>query len=400
MISDQDHYSLIEKNSERLYKKLARHLDNLPAGFPETGNGLELHLLRRLFTPVEAELAAHVTLIPEEADVIALRAGLPPDQTAVQLKEMALKGLIFSIERPNKSPLYMANQFVIGIWEYHVQDLDLELIKDMNSYLPPLFKEAWRIPQLRTIPVNRSLTPKLEVFTYENAEELIKRQKKIVVAPCICRRERTMAGEGCSKPLESCLVFGLAADYYERNGLGRVISVPQAMEILHQADEMGLVLQPGNYQKAGNICCCCGCCCGVLRTLKQLPRPVDHISSPFYAVSDPTTCTACGTCVDRCQMDAVAIENGIATINLDRCIGCGLCVTTCSTESMTLIRKPADRQPVVYETSRQTYLQLGRLRKKLSRWEILKMLFRSKVDRLFVVMGINNHYVKLKSAWK
>jgi len=377
--------------SERLYKNLARHLDSLPAGYPKTADGMELRLLHRLFTPAEAELAVHVTLIPETAEVIAMRAGLPLEQTEIQLKNMALKGLIYDIQRSNKPPLYMANQYVIGIWEYHVNDLDLELIEDMNAYLPALFKEAWRIPQLRIIPVNRSVTPKLEVLTYENAAELISRQKKIVVAPCICRRERTMADEGCTKPLESCLIFGLAADYYERNGIGRVIDKKQAAAILQQADEMGLVLQPGNNQKASNICCCCGCCCGVLRTLKHLPRPVDHISSPFYAYSMPDTCTGCETCVDRCQMDAVFIENSQAVINLDRCIGCGLCVTTCPTDSMTLVRKSEAEQPAVLATSRQMYLQLGRLRNKFSNWQILKMLLRSKLDRLLVNIGINSN---------
>ncbi len=392
----QDDSMLLEDKSELLYKKLAGHLNNLPAGFPKTDNGLEIRLLRRLFTPTEAELAVQLTLIPEKADVIALRAGIPFVQALSRLRQMSLKGLIYSIEKSDNQPLFMANQFVIGIWEYHVQNLDLELIKDMDDYIPTLFKEAWKIPQLRTIPVNRSLTPKLEVMTYENAEELLRRRGKIVVAPCICRREQTMTGSGCTKPLESCLIFGLTADYYERNGLGRVISTQQAIEILHQADKAGLVLQPGNYQKAGNICCCCGCCCGVLRTLKKLPRPVDHISSPFYATSAADTCNGCETCVDRCQMDAIYIENSKSIINLDRCIGCGLCVTTCPTGSMTLIRKSADRQPVVYETSRQAYLQLGQSRNKFGNWEILKMLVRSKVDRLLVALGIDDYYLKLK----
>jgi len=89
-----------------------------------------------------------------------------------------------------------------------------------------------------------------------------------------------------------------------------------------------------------------------------------------------------------------------AIVDKGTCTGCGLCVTTCPTGSMTLIRKPVEIQPVVHETSRQTYLQLGRLRKKLNGWKILKILLRSKVDRLRVASGINDHYIKLKSTWK
>jgi ferredoxin len=386
--------------SELLYKRLAEHLNALPAGYPPSGDDLELRILRRLFTAAEAELAVQLTLIPETAEVIALRAGIPADQTLSRLRQLALKGLIYSIEKHGRQPLFMANQFVIGVWEYHVNDLDKDLIRDMEEYIPTLFREAWKVPQLRTIPVNRSLTPALEVMTYEKAEELIRRRGKIAVAPCICRRERTMVGQGCSKPLESCLVFGTVADYYARNGIGRIITLQEALGILRQADEAGLVLQPGNYQQAGNICCCCGCCCGVLRTLKKLPRPADHISSPFYAVCASADCNGCETCLDRCQMEAIKIEDCKAVIDLGRCIGCGLCVTTCPTAALTLQRKPAADQPVVFKTSRQTYLQLGQSRKKFRNWEILKMLVRSKTERLLVAAGIGEYYTRFKKSRK
>ena len=48
----------MDKISE-VYRKLARHLDNLPGGFPSTESGVELRILRRLFTPEDAELALH-----------------------------------------------------------------------------------------------------------------------------------------------------------------------------------------------------------------------------------------------------------------------------------------------------------------------------------------------------
>jgi hypothetical protein len=34
-----------------VYEKLAMHLDDLPAGFPRTESGVEIRILRRLFTP-------------------------------------------------------------------------------------------------------------------------------------------------------------------------------------------------------------------------------------------------------------------------------------------------------------------------------------------------------------
>jgi len=61
------------------YRKLAEHLDDLPAAFPSTESGVELRILRRFFTPEEAVLALHLTLLPEEAEVVASRAELAPE---------------------------------------------------------------------------------------------------------------------------------------------------------------------------------------------------------------------------------------------------------------------------------------------------------------------------------
>ena len=72
-----------------VYQRLAKHLDNLPGGFPATESGVELRILRRLFTPDEAELALHLTLIPEEARVIARRAKITRMEADERLQEMA-----------------------------------------------------------------------------------------------------------------------------------------------------------------------------------------------------------------------------------------------------------------------------------------------------------------------
>jgi hypothetical protein len=40
-----------------VYRRLQRHLDELPVGYPATASGVELRILERLFTPEEAEVA-------------------------------------------------------------------------------------------------------------------------------------------------------------------------------------------------------------------------------------------------------------------------------------------------------------------------------------------------------
>ncbi len=351
-------------DTDRIYAALADHLNRLPAGFPATPNGVELRILKRLFTPEEAELAQLLSLRPERPEAVAARCGLDPAVLAEKLEAMARRGLIFRL-RKGEEVRYMAAQFVIGIWEYHVNDLDPDLIRDVNEYLPYFFHPEHRgsTPQLRTIPISRSLTPEQAVMPYEQARRIIEEQDLIVVAPCICRKEHAMMGGGCDAPLESCLVFGVAARYYLENGLGRVLQREEALGILDQAEAKGLVLQPSNAQRVVNLCTCCACCCQVLKNLKAVPNPARYVASNYYAQVDRDRCVGCGTCVERCPMTALVLVGGVAEASRERCIGCGLCVPTCSEQAISVHARPAEERTVppesLSETLRRVALERG-----------------------------------------
>jgi formate hydrogenlyase subunit 6/NADH:ubiquinone oxidoreductase subunit I len=131
-----------------------------------------------------------------------------------------------------------------------------------------------------------------------------------------------------------------------------------------------------------NICCCCGCCCGVLRAIKSFPKPAALVASAFVAALDTATCGGCGTCVERCQMQALKITDGTAALDLDRCIGCGLCVSTCPTGSLELRRKPEPEQPEVPKDGVRAAIQLARARGKLGATSLALKVVQSKFDRL------------------
>lgn len=120
----------------------------------------------------------------------------------------------------------------------------------------------------------------------------------------------------------------------------------------------------------------------MLRSLKFDPKPASLVSSPFVAAADPDLCHGCGICLDRCQMEALSLDDGLVALDGDRCIGCGLCVTTCPSGTLHLKRKPEAEQRQVPRDTVETYLRLGRLRGKLGPRELLGMVVRSKVDRL------------------
>ena len=370
--------------AQDIYKKLAKHLDNLPGGFPSTPSGVEIRILRRIFTPEEAELAIHLALIPEEPRVIARRAKLPVAEAAQKLEEMDKKGQVIGIRRKGEPVQYMAQQFIVGIWEGQVNKLSRELVEEFEEYMPSLFDPGtWRkVPQMRTIPVEKSIAVQHEVMPYERAEEVVRKHTTFAVSNCICRQEFRILGKGCDKPEESCLQFGLAAESVVQMGRGRAITREETLEILRRAEETGLVLQPANSKNPLFICTCCGCCCGVLRLLKRDPKPASLVSSPFVASLDTSTCKGCGICTKRCQMEAIHVENKKAIFNSDRCIGCGLCIDTCRTKSLTLLRKPEAQQSYVPKNIIETSIKLGKARGKLSIGKMVSMQAKSKLDRL------------------
>jgi len=367
-----------------IYEKLADYLDQLPAGFPRTEGGAEMRILRQLFSPEDASLAMNISLIAEEPRVIAYRAGISLEKAEHMLNEMDRKGLIFSIKEKDKPLRYRMQQFIVGFWEQQVYSLTPELVKDFEEYLPEFVNwDIWqKVPQLRVIPVNESIKVVDTILPYEQVFELINAYDEFTVLDCICRKGQHILGKGCNKPLESCLSFGMATERSKRLNRGRIIGRSEAEDILHNAERAGLVLQTGNARNAVYICTCCGCCCGVLRSLKHDSRPASRVSSPFRVRLDSDKCSGCGICIDRCQMDALSINNEKALLNSDRCIGCGLCVSTCSAGSLTLQRKSKQEQFYVPFNLRETYIRLGQARGKMSLLDLIGLKIRSLKDRV------------------
>jgi len=342
---------------ENIYRKLAAHLDTLPEGFSSNDPDADLRLLERLFTKREAALAVHLTLERESAETIAKRADLSLAEAEECLKTMAQKGLIFSAQTGDSPALYQAVPFVIGIYEFQVNNLSKGLIRDLAYHWRTGRKESKSPapPQIRTIPVGKSIETHMDVFSYEQVNKLVQSKNRFAVAPCICRRTAKMTGSGCGAPEESCLIFDEWADFYVEGGRGRAITQPEVFEILERADAANLVLQPSNSRDPSFICCCCGCCCGILTSLKRHPKPAEAAASAFIATLDADLCTACWTCLERCQMDALTEDAGHVLLNSDRCIGCGLCVTTCPSGALILKRKPESEQPQIPATMDDTW---------------------------------------------
>ena len=111
--------------TEEVYVRLREFLDRLPGGFPETDSGIEYRLLERYFTPDEAEIAMVLTPSPETAAAIAARTGMDEVELAGKLEKMATDGSIYRV-RFDGVPYYMALQFLVGVYEFHLNAMDRE----------------------------------------------------------------------------------------------------------------------------------------------------------------------------------------------------------------------------------------------------------------------------------
>ena len=332
--------------NEDVYTRLREFMDTLPGGYPTTPSGVEIKLLKKLFTPEQAELTMKLSPEPEEVPAIAARIGMDEAELAEKLEELALKGCIFRV-REGEKRLYQAYQFVVGVYEFQLNTLDREFSELFEEYLPHigLTMAQVKTSQMRVIPLESAVEATPAVETYNRIRDLVRQEESISVEPCICRKEQGLLGNECEKPKEVCIGLGDFARFYIDNGMGRQISVDEALGVLDTAEQAGLVACPTNSQKIQAICCCCSCCCPILRFAKMTPRPGDNVTSYYEAKLDSEECMDCGLCLDRCQMDAIEEGDEVSGIIDGRCIGCGLCVSTCPEDAISMVVKPDMEAP-------------------------------------------------------
>ena len=333
--------------SDDVYAAARRFLDQFPLGFPEAPSGVEMKILKKLFAPDEARMLVHLTPFPEEADAIAGRTKDPPDRVAETLKRMAGKGLIFRTHRHGKV-LYNAAPFMIGIYEYSVSRLDEELASLYTRYYEECYQAemgASRVPGFKVLPVGESIRSDSVLLPYGRIEEEIRAARKIAVAPCICRKEKALLGEGCGKSLETCISLGVAAEYYIENGAGREISAEDALAIVHEADREGLVHASSNVRHLSNICNCCPCCCASLKGIVEKGHDrILYMNALYVARVNGEQCTACSACEDRCPVHAISVDD-VARVDDSRCLGCGLCATGCPVDAVDVRLREEREEP-------------------------------------------------------
>ena len=363
----------------RVYRALQQSLDKLPISYPATESGVEIRILKRLFSPEKALIASKLEFYPKALHKIyeeLEKDGIPLERVEQSLDEMHTEGLIVRLIKEKDGEeikYYIASAFVLGFYEFQMNKMTADFIHDVDQYFEEAYMDEMnktKIPQLRTIPIEREIGIERDVASYDDFRHYLETcGEPIVLNECICRKKNDIIGKSCEKTdlRESCFSFRAAGMAYINRGLGRIITKEEALEIIEQAEREGLVLQAGNSQRPISLCTCCGCCCNLLVNEKRFDAPAQFFGSNYFAQVDEELCSGCGVCEERCQMDAIDIIDDISNINLDRCIGCGVCVPTCPEDAIELVEK--EEKMIPPKNTMETYQKIAQERARLKQLE-------------------------------
>jgi len=329
-------FSPANDKTDLYYNTLADALNKLPNAFPRTKSNIEIQLLKKIFSPEEAWLCGQLTVNYEPIDSIAKRIDLPLEETQGRLQKMSKRGFIWGNEKYARLA-----PFVVGIYEAQVWDMDHELAHLVEEYFVEGGAEFMRFqPAIhRVIPV-QGTTKSEWILPYDDIKAILETNKSFQVRDCICRKQQELLGQRkCDSPMKVCFSF----TSYDRDAGENDLTLEEALKLLEDCEEAGLVHSVSNVAEGlFYICNCCGCCCGILRGVNKYGIEKSIAASNYYAMIDNEKCSQCGICVDRCQVHAITEEGGEIIFNINKCIGCGLCVSGCKFDAVKLIIKNDD----------------------------------------------------------
>jgi ferredoxin len=150
-------------------------------------------------------------------------------------------------------------------------------------------------------------------------------------------------------------------DYLVRHDFAKRISPGEALNLIAQAKQKGLVIIGDNVQSEPNYMCnCCSCCCELLHAFKNFDFFTNTFSSNFEARSDRTLCNGCKACFLACPVEAIRMEEiGVsrvsgkpinrAVVDAEVCLGCGVCVPQCRRNAIKM--KPRTKRHIIPENT-------------------------------------------------
>lgn len=335
---------------ETIYRQLQRKFNSIGLGLPETDEGYELNYLAELFTEEEAEFVLKMERGMQTAEEVAASMNIPAAEAAKQLESMAKRNNIFRV-RDGEQVKYTIFPIIHGFLEFNVDRFNSVIAKNFGKhYMKGMGRRFYgsQEPLFRVLPIRAEAVEDGGCLDADDVEAIIRRQTRIALTPCFCRTstQSSPKATGCTHNRDfhdTCMVFGIFADFYLENGNATEITVAEALEHIRRCDGDGNIVEVLNTRDVEVMCSCCPCCCGVMKALMFFGGPSKEVASNYKIRFNESACVQCGKCSERCFMKALEKgEDGKVTLIEHNCVGCGLCATTCPAKALTLHRKPEE----------------------------------------------------------
>lgn len=168
----------------------------------------------------------------------------------------------------------------------------------------------------------------------------------LILSRCPCRSEND-----CQEydPYFGCTFLGPAVRNVDPE-VGRLVSMEEALEHLHQATEMGLISCLGKFKfdavmlgvqrdhhNLMTVCHCCPCCClstSIAYASRETRDTIVKIPGVYVEV-DTEKCNGCGACVKTCTFKQIEVVDKKAVIG-EECKGCGRCAMVCKQDAISI----------------------------------------------------------------
>ncbi|MFX1378695.1 MAG: ATP-binding protein [Promethearchaeota archaeon] len=367
--------------SDLKYQKAARAI--IKAGFlPLPINYTMIQLLKLLIDEDQLDFILAFKNKPSQTmEQLKKSSKMSETEIKTHVKVLAKKAFIFN--QPNSKGVMVYRLLpllMVGAFEYtfmkkiefneeneEISQLFKKLFNELGDFVQnnyntilPIFQKM--PPMDRTIPfldnnidgeeiniiVNEELeVPEEKIIISQKVEEIINRFDDIAVGHCFCRHHQDLLTKPCKQTnlRENCFTFGKSARFVAEQGFGRIISKDEALSIFRASKKDGLVHKAWHphsdiSRPETSICNCCKCCCGTFNLWRTGTIAMIN-STNFLAQIDKNKCIGCGTCLEKCPVDAVQGDNNNkAEVDKELCIGCGVCAYFCPENAIKLLEVP------------------------------------------------------------
>jgi Pyruvate/2-oxoacid:ferredoxin oxidoreductase delta subunit len=346
------------------YETLRAAFDEPPFRLPKSESGIEIDILKMLYSEDDAMVVATLPLFPSAFESVAESLGREPGVVRERLEKLGARGLIHA-SGPTDARIYRRLALMPGVVEIQLMGAGkktgidfLMLARLFDEYFstvlgPVIAQDSERTTAARTIPIEREIPAGVEVFPFEKVSEFIGRHSLIGLGQCYCRTAANLLGKGCGAPTEVCLAFDADAEHLIQAGFARKVSVQEALEITRRAADTGLVHCTTNTKSADFLCSCCGCCCDILAGITRMKTPTAVAASRFFPEVLAEQCSLCGICIERCHLKAMQGASDAPEAAMDKCIGCGVCAHLCPTGAIQMKERDNYAEPF------EDYIDLG-----------------------------------------